>query len=99
MTTNEKLKEYVTSKCYEVQELKSDYRLLREKYVSEAMELIKNRTPYWASDVSVTIGQMERNHNLFEQGYRDISQLCHALGGEYLEIFVRILGDQKGERE
>ena len=95
---NEKLKEYITSKCYEVQELKSAYKLDFDKYVSETMEMIKNRTPYWASDVSVTIGRMERNYNLFEQGYRDISQLCHALGGEYLEIFVRILGDHKGEQ-
>ena len=36
---------------------------------------------------------MNKYYNQYTQGYRDISQLCHMLGGEYLRVFESILGE------
>ena len=87
-----KLAEYVTSKCYEVNNLKGFYEDCKDKVVSCGHDLEAGST-FWMDGLSNKVEQMNKYYNQYTQGYRDISQLCHMLGGEYLRVFKNILGE------
>lgn len=89
------LKEYVSSKCYEVISLKEFYEDCRDRLVNETNDL--KTSTFWMNDIGTRAEQMNKYYYQYTQGYRDISQLCHILGGDYLKFFENMLGEQKND--
>ncbi len=92
----DKLKEYVSSKCYEVSNLKTNYEYYKNMVLGCCHDLEAGST-FWVDGIASQAERMNRYYNQYNQGYRDISQLCHVLGGDYLETFKRILESEAEE--
>ena len=92
MMNEGKLTEYVTSKCYEVNNLKEFYEGYKSKVIGCGYDLEAGST-FWLDGLGSKVEQMNKYYNQYTQGYRDISQLCHMLGGDYLRVFESILGE------
>lgn len=84
--------QHVLSKCYEVSNLKELYEDYKSKVIKCSHDL-ETGSEFWVNGIGNVAEQMNKCYNQYTQGYRDISQLCHLLGGDYLECFKSILGE------
>ena len=76
---------HIKDKWYEVQQQKELYELYRDK-VTEMGNDIQER-PFWQDVIGQNAQTMNIHYYQYLQAFRDLSQLCHILGGEYLELF------------
>lgn len=90
-----KLIEYIASKCHEVKNLREFYEDCKSKVVNCGYDLETGST-FWIDGISNKVEQMNKYYNQYNQGYRDISQLCYMLGGDYLKLFKYILESEGG---
>ena len=85
----EKMLKHVRSKCYEVIQLRDFYEDYRDRLVNEANDL--KQSTFWMNDIGRKAEQMNAYYNQYVQANRDLCQLCHILGGEYLEMFNELI--------
>lgn len=90
----DKLIQYVKSKCNEVSNLKELYEDYKG-YVTKCCHDLEAGSTFWIDGIGNRAEQMNKYYNQYTQGYRDISQLCHLLGGDYLEVFKNILESEE----
>lgn len=90
----DKLIQYVKLKCYEVNNLKELYEDYKSKVIKCCHDL-EAGSEFWVNGIGNVAEQMNKCYNQYTQGYRDISQLCHMLGGDYLETFEKILESEE----
>lgn len=85
----EKMLDHVRSKCYEVIQLRDFYNHYKTKLIEETNDL--KQSTFWMNDIGHKAEQMNSYYNQYIQADRDLCQLCHILGGEYLEMFNEIV--------
>lgn len=90
----DKLIQYVKSKCYEVGRLKGMYEYYNNIVIGCCHDLETGST-FWVNRMGKIVDNMNKCYNQYTQGYRDISQLCHLLGGDYLELFKNVLESEE----
>lgn len=91
----DKLIQYVKSKCNEVSNLKELYEDYK-RYVIKCCHDLEAGSTFWVNGgIEQNAAQMNKYYNQYTQGYRDISQLCHLLGGDYLELFKNVLESEE----
>lgn len=90
MINEEKLKKFVTSKCYELLGTKKAYETTRAALVYSVDNYMLGTSDFlsrWLSDLrSWEIKYIEQDYTL--------SQFCHQLGDEYVEIWNKIVEDK-----
>ena len=89
----EMMKDYITIKCYELKISENRAVLAVEEFEKNANRIIesKNKAYMMATKASINV-QIESA--IYNYGYNELSQLAHKLGGEYLEIFERNVGER-----
>jgi len=85
----EKMLDHVRSKCYEVIQLRDFYKDYRDRLIHETNDL--KTSTFWMNDICRETEYMNAYYNQYIQAYRDLCQLCHILGGEYLEMFNELV--------
>ena len=93
----DKLLYWVKDKCIEVQQLYGFYVIYREQLQERANKL--RESSFYVVAVADTARDMNNYYAKYAQGLRDVSQVCHLLGGEYLEIFNQYFGEESEEQE
>lgn len=91
----EKMMEHVRSKCFEVIQLKDIYEHDRDRLIKEVNTL--STSEFWMNAIGQHSEQMYVYCSKYEQAYRDLCQLCHILGGKYLDAFHELLEAEEGE--
>lgn len=85
----EKMLKHIESKCYEVIGLRELYKDCRDRLIDETNNL--KTSTFWMNDIGRKAEQMNAYYNQYIQAYRDLCQLCHILGGKYLEMFNELV--------
>ena len=80
----DKLLDWVKDKCREVQELYEFYTQYRYQLQDRVDNL--SESTFFNEAIHPTVQTMNIYYAKFSQGYRDVSQVCHILGGQYLEV-------------
>lgn len=91
---NIKLLDYVKKKCYEILAEKHNYESIKHNFIYQA-DKIKNgiRTSnIYEEAVNIKVEQEKLDVLIY-----DISQLCHILGGEYLEMWEEVVQNNKNK--
>ena len=81
----DKMLDWVEEKCREVQELYEFYTQYRYQLQERADRL--DESTFFNEAIQDTVQTMNIYYAKFSQGYRDVSQVCHILGRQYLEVF------------
>lgn len=91
MINEEKLKEFIKSKCYDLLSVKHCY-----KYACDSFQHAANNYTIGvrASDsVSNWLENLKRWESRYTEEEYLLSQFCHQLGDEYVEIWHEIMGE------
>ena len=88
------LQEYVHSKCFEVKMLRYSYNNAKKEVQKYASELDSEESSFWLSGIGHKVEELNKAYDRWSQCYTDISQLCHKLGGWYLEEFEHIVEEK-----
>lgn len=91
MIDEEKLKKHIKSKCYEVKHMEMNYQF-RKKDLLATIEKYKQDI-VGDSVLSNRAILSKEAYDIYEELRCQTSQLCYALGAEYVAIYNRIVGD------
>ena len=86
-----KLLTHIKDKWYEVLQQKELYEMYRDK-VTEMGNDIQERS-FWQDVIGQNAQTMNIHYYQYLQAFRDLSQLCHLLGGNYLELFNSLVDE------
>ena len=81
----DKMLDWVEEKCREVQLLYEFYTQYRDQLQDRVDNL--SESTFFNEAIHPTVQTMNIYYAKYAQGYRDVSQVCHILGGEYLDVF------------
>jgi hypothetical protein len=91
MIDEKALKEYVKDRCYEIVGLRSVFTDSKERLKSTACALIES--DYSVSSVDLDAKSVQRSYIQYADARNTIKLLCCTLGGEYYDIYKRIVGE------
>lgn len=91
MIDEEKLKNHVEKKCYEIKHMGMSYQF-RKKDLLATIEKYKQGI-VGDSVLSNRAILSKEAYDIYEELRYQTSQLCYALGDEFVEIYNRIVGD------
>jgi hypothetical protein len=91
MIDEKALKEYVKDRCYEIVGLRSVFTDNKERLKSVACALIES--DYFVSSVDLNAKSVEHAYIRYTDARNTIKLLCCTLGGEYYDIYKRIVGE------
>ena len=81
----DKMLDWVEKKCIEVHLLYKFYTQYRDQLQDRVANL--SESTFFNEAIHPTVQTMNIYCAKFSQGYRDVSQVCHILGGQYLQVF------------
>ena len=93
---NIKLLDYVKTKCYEILAEKHNYESIKHNFIYQA-DKIKNGSIIRTSNIYEEAVNLKVEQEKLDVLIYDISQLCHILGGEYLEIWEEVVQNNKNK--
>lgn len=92
MIDEKKLKGYIEAKCIEVCNRKDDMDFIKDQFVRHA-NIIREGNNFYLSSISSEVEKLRiASEKYFELDF-NVSQICHVLGDEYVEIYKKICGN------
>ena len=89
MINEERLKDFVTSKCYDLLCVKNCYESARDDF----LHAVSNYKLGASDSISNWLENLKRWEMRYTEEEYILSQFCHRLGDDYVEIWNRIVGE------
>lgn len=89
MINEEKLKEFIKSKCYDLLSVKHCYESARDDFLHAVSNYRLGTSDY----INNWLENLKRWESRYIEEVYILSQFCHQLGDEYVEIWNEIVGE------
>ena len=83
------MKKFLRAKCVEVSNLYDIYKYIYDCFINKVNK-ISDKDLFPIESISNDAEKLRIIKAQYEQAYRDVSQLAHYLGKEYVQIFEEI---------
>ncbi len=89
--SEEQMKTYIRNVCGDVVLSREYFEQFRNKLIDQSSKLSDRECDFYAGVIGQTTQEFLVAKAKYEQVRRDVSLLCHFLGGEYIDMFNNIV--------